>query len=120
MRNISTRKKHHTPKPGVILLKLNNVKKSKLMYNDNKSNKILCIDNVDAFIDYLFQECENVIEKSSSSMTKYDKFNAVKFLKYRGLFSIITVESKVCKFLNISKFSLYNYLNAINNNDEII
>lgn len=102
------------------MLKPKTVKRSKLIYADNENIKLLSGDHIDDYVEYLFQKCEKMIGKPASNMTKYDKINAIKFLSNMGIFYIVTAEKKICKFLNISKFTLHNYLNSIRNNEKLL
>ena len=46
-------------------------------------------------------------------MTKEDKLRYLEFLDKHGAFLITYSNAQVCKALNISQFSLYNYLRMI-------
>ena len=51
-------------------------------------------------------------------MTKAEKLEVVRFLDRRGAFLITKSGDRVCEFLNISKFTLYNYLDAVRSEGE--
>jgi predicted transcriptional regulator YheO len=50
-------------------------------------------------------------------MTKEEKIQAIEFLDKRGAFLVKKAGDKICKFFDISKFTLYNYLDNIRSND---
>ena len=52
-------------------------------------------------------------------MTKDDKVIAVKYLDSKGAFLIKKSVEKVSEFYNISKFTLYNYLGEIKEQDDL-
>ena len=70
-------------------------------------------NNVNELLDFLLAESERVIGKSHVDMNKEDKLKALKFLDEKGALLITKSGTKICKFLGISKFTLYNYLDEI-------
>jgi predicted transcriptional regulator YheO len=70
------------------------------------------VNDVNDLLDYLLQECQNEIGKPVASMSKEEKQKAVEFLDLKGAFLIKKSGDKVCQFFDISKFTLYNYLEA--------
>jgi predicted transcriptional regulator YheO len=50
-------------------------------------------------------------------MSKEDKIKVVEFLDKKGAFLITKSGDKVCRYLDISKFTLYNYLDEIHSNN---
>lgn len=68
--------------------------------------------NVTELLDYLISECESLIHKSTEQMTKEDKIAAIRFFDSKGAFLITKSGDRICEFLNISKYTLYNYLDA--------
>lgn len=69
--------------------------------------------DINDVLDYLLQECTNMIGKPAIQMTKEDKLKALKFLDKKGVFLIRKANIKVQEYLDISKFTLYNYLDEI-------
>jgi predicted transcriptional regulator YheO len=68
------------------------------------------VNDVNELLDHLLQECQKEIGKPVSHMTKEDKIRAVQFLDKRGAFLVKKAGDRVCQFLDISKFTLYNFL----------
>lgn len=55
-------------------------------------------------------QAQLMVGKNSAHMTKEDKLRYLEFLDKHGAFLITYSNAQVCKALNISQFSLYNYL----------
>lgn len=68
--------------------------------------------NVTELMDYLISECETLMGKTVDQLTKEDKIAAIRFFDSKGAFLITKSGDRICEFLNISKFTLYNYLDA--------
>ena len=73
------------------------------------SNELSAID-VNQLMDNLLMQCENMFDKSKGQLNKNQKLEIIKFLDNKGAFLITKSGDRVCEFLNISKFTLYNYL----------
>lgn len=68
--------------------------------------------NVSDLLDILIEQSYQFIGKPVSVMTKEDKIKAIKFLSEKGAFLIKKSGDKISKFYDISKYTLYNYLDA--------
>lgn len=75
--------------------------------------------NVDELLEVLMQDTINLVGKPVDRMTKDDKVIAVKYLDSKGAFLIKKSVEKVSEFYNISKFTLYNYLGEIKEQDDL-
>lgn len=69
--------------------------------------------DVTDMLNFLMSEAQLRIGKSISEMKKADKIEYVRFLDEHGAFLITYSNVKVCEALNISNFTLYNYLKYI-------
>lgn len=67
-------------------------------------------NNVNEILDYLILESQEIINKLPENMTKHDKIKIIEFLDSKGAFLITKAGDRICEYLNISKFTLYNYL----------
>ncbi|MCL2034487.1 MAG: helix-turn-helix transcriptional regulator [Oscillospiraceae bacterium] len=67
--------------------------------------------NVNDLLDRLIEESYEYINKPVAVMTKEDKIKAIHFLDEKGAFLIKKAGDKVSKFYDISKYTLYNYMN---------
>lgn len=69
--------------------------------------------NIDTLLDALLNECLRKIGKDVGEMTKEDKVEAIRYLDEKGVFLVKKSTEKVAAFFNMSKFSIYNYLDDI-------
>ncbi len=76
------------------------------------------VNNVNELLDYLIQESIKITGKPVSEMKKEDKIKALRFLDEKGAFFIAKSGTKICKIFDISKFTLYNYLDEFRNSSE--
>jgi predicted transcriptional regulator YheO len=68
------------------------------------------VTNVNDLLDALLQEAQEQIGKPVAAMTKEDKQQMIALLDRKGAFLIKKGGEKICNYLNISKYTLYNYL----------
>ena len=68
--------------------------------------------NVEELLDDLMQQGLALIGKPVALMTKEDKIQVVRYLNDAGAFLITRSGDKVAALLNISKFTLYSYMDA--------
>ncbi|MCP1102407.1 putative transcriptional regulator YheO [Aequitasia blattaphilus] len=69
-------------------------------------------NNVNDILDDLIEQSVELIGKPVALMTKDDKVAAIRFLNEAGAFLITKSGDKVSTYFDISKFTLYNYLDA--------
>ena len=70
-------------------------------------------DNVEQLLEYLIAEGEKMAGKAAASMNREEKLKFINFLDQKGAFLISKSGQKICGLLQISKFTLYNYLDII-------
>lgn len=68
--------------------------------------------NVNELLDELIDSALKHVGKPVTLMKKADKIKAIQYLKNAGAFQILKSGDKVCKLFRISKFTLYNYIDA--------
>jgi predicted transcriptional regulator YheO len=68
--------------------------------------------NVNDLLDELIEGALKHVGKPVSMMKKADKIKAVQYLKRCGAFQILKSGDRVCTLFKISKFTLYNYIDA--------
>lgn len=73
------------------------------------------VSNVSDLLDMLIQETQEAIGKPVVAMTKEDKTKFIQMLDEKGAFLIKKAGDKVCGYLNISKYTLYSYLDEPRN-----
>jgi len=67
-------------------------------------------NNVSELLDHLFLESREIVKKRPEVMNRNDKIKIIEFLDSKGAFLITKAGDRVCEYLGISKFTLYNYL----------
>jgi predicted transcriptional regulator YheO len=85
-------------------------------YEIPEDSQEIFVNNVTQLLDYLISDAEKQVDKSPENMTKDDKIQFLKYLDQKGAFMISKSGEKICKYLGISKFSFYNYLDEIRGN----
>ena len=65
-------------------------------------------------LDSLIEQALALVGKPVAAMNKDDKVKVVQFLNNAGAFLITKSGDKVASLLGISKFTLYNYMDAAN------
>ncbi len=71
------------------------------------------LSDVNEVLEYHLNACEQLIGKSPENMDRADKFKAVEYLESKHVFLITKSSVRVCEFLNITKYSLYTFLDEI-------
>ncbi len=69
--------------------------------------------NVGQLFDCLFQEGVKKFGKKPEELNREEKIELLRFLDAKGAFLISKAGVRACELLQISKFTLYNYLDAI-------
>lgn len=70
-------------------------------------------NDVSQLTDFLLAKGMEQVNKPVEEMTREDKMKVIQYLDKKGAFLITKSGEKVCQFLDISKFTLYNYLDAV-------
>lgn len=90
------------------------------MSGNGEENTEHFANNVSELLDGLIMEAQRYVGKAEPLMSKEDKLQFLSYLDKRGAFLISKSSEQVCKFLNISKVTFYNYLEAVRNNSNEI
>jgi len=72
----------------------------------------MIFSNVDDLLDSLIEKSCEYIGKPVAVMSKEDKVRAIHYLDAKGAFLIKKAGDRVSKYYDISKYTLYNYLDA--------
>lgn len=80
--------------------------------NTEKKDPTTITHNVNDLLDVLINEAVSIVGKPVAMMTKDDKIKAIQYLNDTGAFLITKSGDKVSSYFGISKFTLYNYLDA--------
>lgn len=78
-----------------------------------EDNSLRDLSDVNEVLEYHLNACEQLIGKSPENMDRADKFKAVEYLESKHVFLITKSSVRVCEFLNITKYSLYTFLDEI-------
>lgn len=78
-----------------------------------EDNTMRDLSDVNEVLEYHLNACEQLIGKSPENMDRADKFKAVEYLESKHVFLITKSSVRVCEFLNITKYSLYTFLDEI-------
>jgi predicted transcriptional regulator YheO len=78
----------------------------------------ISVNSVRELLDYLIGEAAAQTGKTVSQMKLADKLRFVRFLDQRGAFLITRSGDAICKFLKISKYTLYRYLEIVRGGGE--
>lgn len=70
-------------------------------------------NDVSQILDYLIAEAGNLVGKPVSQMSREDKIKFVRYLDQKGAFLITKASERVYEHLNISRYTLYNYLDLV-------
>lgn len=68
--------------------------------------------NVNDLLDQLIEESVEQVGKPVALMTKEDKIRAIHYLDGKGAFLIKKSGDKISKYYDISKYTLYNYMDS--------
>jgi predicted transcriptional regulator YheO len=95
------------------MVELQNSLKEFTMLPMNREVEEVFANRVEDLFEYFIRKSENVVHKSAAEMTKEDKIEVIRFLDSKGFFLITRSGDEVCKFLDISKYTLYKYLGIV-------
>lgn len=91
--------------------------RSEINGNSDNNNKEVFVNNVNELLDYLIQEALHTVNKPVSLMDREDKQQVLRYLDEKGAFIISKSGDRVCDILQISKYTLYNYLDSVRKNN---
>ena len=67
-------------------------------------------DSVDEMLHHYVEQSEMLVGKPKPLMTKAEKIQAIGYLDEKGVFKISKANVLLCEEFQISKYTLYNYL----------
>ncbi|MDD3212817.1 MAG: helix-turn-helix transcriptional regulator [Eubacteriales bacterium] len=96
---------------------LRNENKYSLSHEENTEmeheTKEVFFNNISELLEYMLQSALSHVGKQVTLMDREDKCKFLKYLDDKGVFVISKSGERVCEFLGISKFTLYNYLDSV-------
>jgi len=84
----------------------------------DKTKKEIFASDVNDLTEALLQEVQREIGIPVASMTKDDKLKALDHLDKRGVFLIKKSGDKVARYFDISKYTMYSYLDNVRNHSK--
>lgn len=75
----------------------------------------LSTKNVDDILHYYLQQAELLVGKPMALMSKEEKIRALDYLDQKGVFKISKTSVLLCETMQVSKYTLYNYLDEARN-----
>lgn len=79
---------------------------------ENKEEEFF-VNDVNQLLDALLKKAQDEMGKPVAYMSREEKVRVVEYLDRKGAFLITRSGSRICSFLDISKFTLYSYLDEI-------
>ena len=80
--------------------------------------KEVFFNNINELLEHMLEMAMENVGRPADKMTREDRLQFLKYLDDKGMFVISKSGDRVCEFLGISKFTLYNYLDAIRKGGE--
>ncbi len=76
------------------------------------------VNDVNQLLDALLRKAREEVGKPVSYMSREEKVKVVRFLDQKGAFLITKAGNRICQFLDISKFTLYSYLDEVHSESQ--
>lgn len=73
-------------------------------------------NDISQVLEFIIRQADQMFAKPVESLTREEKIEFVRFLDKKGAFLVTKSSDKVCEHLNISRFTLYNYLELVRDN----
>ena len=84
----------------------------KNVFNNEEKEEIFT-DNLDDLLERVFAKSQEKVGKPVGKMQKDDKLEVVRYLQKKGVFLVKGNIGKIAKKLNVSRYTIYNYLSEI-------
>jgi predicted transcriptional regulator YheO len=86
---------------------------------NNKKNEEFFADNLDDLLENIFIKAQEKLGKPIEKMKKDDKLELVRYLQKKGVFLVKGNIDKIANKLNVSRYTIYNYLSEIKPDKDI-
>jgi len=80
--------------------------------NEENGDKEVFVTNIADLVNHFINEWQKMNQKPVAHLSREEKIQAIRFFDKHGVFLISKAGERISKFLNISKFTLYQYLDA--------
>lgn len=84
----------------------------KNVFNNEEKEEIFT-DNLDDLLERVFVKAQEKVGKPIEKMLKDDKLELVRYLQKKGFFLVKGNIDKIARKLNVSRYTVYNYLSEI-------
>lgn len=92
--------------------------RSLISNGDGVKEEEFFVNDVNQLLDALLQKAREEVGKPVSYMSREEKVKVVRFLDQKGAFLITKAGNRICQFLDISKFTLYSYLDEVHSESQ--
>lgn len=96
-----------------LMMAENTIKSLTLSDSADKEVKEIFVNDVSELVDILIQESLQHVGKPVAMMDKADKLKALRYLDQKGTLLIKKSSDRICAFFDMSKYTLYSYLEEI-------
>lgn len=105
----------------ITALKMMNEYVEPMLPDENQISEVeeVFAHNIGELLDYYIEKCDALIGSTGQAMSKEEKLAAIRYFDQKGVFLITKAGSKICKYLDISKGTLYSYLEAVRENEYV-
>lgn len=86
---------------------------------NNKENEEFFADNLDDLLEKIFIKAQEKLGKPIGKMKKDDKLELVRYLQKKGIFLVKGNIDKIANKLNVSRYTIYNYLSEMKPDKDI-
>jgi len=80
---------------------------------NNEEKEEFFTDNLDDLLERVFAKAQEKVGRPIEKMQKDDKLETVRYLQKKGVFLVKGNIDKIAKRLNVSRYTIYNYLSEI-------
>lgn len=71
------------------------------------------VNNITDLLDMLIQQAQEYVKKPVAKMSREEKKQGIAFLDKKGAFLVKKSGEQICNYFNISKYTLYKYLDEL-------
>lgn len=89
------------------------IKDTVLMEDSSTEVNEVFVNNINDLLDMLIQQAQEHVQKPVSKMTREDKKKGIEYLDKKGAFLVKKAGERICHYFNISKYTLYKYLDEM-------
>jgi len=86
---------------------------------NNEEKEEIFTDNLDDLLERVFIKAQEIVGKSIEKMQKDDKLKVVRYLQNKGVFLVKGNIDKIANKLNVSRYTIYNYLSELKPDKDI-